>query len=247
MEADGLVVSAPIISRTVPGRLKLLSTGCSARTPTAPSSRSCIAVRERRRGAAVPVPARRAGAQAAGRRLHRGRRLADAAVEDAHAAGHAHPDVLDADRGGRPVRRSPAPARRSRSCSTTTRWRGRRSSARNVAGQLGRTFEEAEYVGEPGPVPALPPRRGRAARPRRRSARPAVRRAGSTDDFTVEWTDLDTSVISMAEKRAHYDEILETAAARTRRSRDDDRARRPRRTTGSTRPYRSGPTLPTEH
>ena len=31
------------------------------------------------------------------------------------------------------------------------------------------------------------------------------------DDFSVSWTDLDTSVVSMAEKRAHYDEILETA------------------------------------
>jgi hypothetical protein len=27
----------------------------------------------------------------------------------------------------------------------------------------------------------------------------------------VRWTDLDSSVISMAEKRAHYEEILETA------------------------------------
>jgi hypothetical protein len=31
------------------------------------------------------------------------------------------------------------------------------------------------------------------------------------DDFRVEWTDLATSVVSMAEKRDHYDEILTTA------------------------------------
>ena len=68
---------------------------------------------------------------------------------------------------------------------------------RRVAGQLGRTFEEAEYARRAGAVPALPPRRRGAARPRRSPARRAAPTAGSTDDFTVEWTDLTTSVISM--------------------------------------------------
>ncbi len=89
--------------------------------------------------------------------------------------------------------------------------RSRRSSAatspRSSAGTLrGGGVRRAARA-----VPAVPPRRRRAARAAPCSARPAAPRAGSTTTARSSWTDLDTSVISMAEKRDHYDEILETA------------------------------------
>ena len=45
-----------------------------------------------------------------------------------------------------------------------------------------------------------------------------------TDEFTVRWTDLTRSVISMDEKRAHYEEIRDTAQKQTR-LRDEIEAR----------------------
>jgi hypothetical protein len=81
---------------------------------------------------------------------------------------------------------------------------------RNVAHQLGRSFETAEYVGDPGLCPLchldVVELRGRLVQCATCGAQGRL-----ADDFTVAWNDLDTSVISMAEKRAHYDEILETA------------------------------------
>jgi multimeric flavodoxin WrbA len=80
---------------------------------------------------------------------------------------------------------------------------------RHVAGQLGKTLEEAEYLGEPGLCPmchldviAL---RGRDVRCATCGA------IGVLDgDGQVRWTDLTTSVISMEERRAHAVEIQET-------------------------------------
>jgi multimeric flavodoxin WrbA len=81
----------------------------------------------------------------------------------------------------------------------------------NVARQLGRSFEEAEYVGEPGLCPmchlSVVDLRGHAVMCATCGARGTL-----AADGTVAWTDLDASVISMVEKRAHYDEILQTAA-----------------------------------
>ena len=82
---------------------------------------------------------------------------------------------------------------------------------RNVAAQLGRTFDEARVRRGPGLVPAVPPQRRRAARPGRRTARPAVRRAASATTSRSSGPTWTPRSISMAEKRAHYDEILETA------------------------------------
>ena len=80
---------------------------------------------------------------------------------------------------------------------------------RHVAGQLGRPFAEADYAGEPGLCPlchlstvCLDGPAVTCACGARGTLRP---------EGTVAWTDLDTSVISMAEKAAHYDEILQTA------------------------------------
>ena len=100
-----------------------------------------------------------------------------------------------------------------------------------VAGQLGRSFEEAEYLGEPGLCPLchldVVELRGRDVACATCGAQGRI-----SDDFSVEWTDLTTSVISMEEKSAHYDEIRETAERHAKaRETIDERARRMRRTT----------------
>ena len=85
------------------------------------------------------------------------------------------------------------------------------------------TFDEAEYVGEPGLCPLCHLDVDRAAPAATCSARPAAPPASSTTTSRSSWTDLDTSVVSMAEKRAHYDEILETAQRHAARARHDPR------------------------
>jgi hypothetical protein len=82
---------------------------------------------------------------------------------------------------------------------------------RNVATQLGRSFEEAEYRGdEPGLCPMchlnVIDLHGRDVQC---ATCGAVGELG--DDLTVRWTDLTLSVISMDEKRAHYEELRDTA------------------------------------
>lgn len=85
-----------------------------------------------------------------------------------------------------------------------------------VAGQLGRAFEETEYRGEPGLCPMchldVITLRGTDV-----ACATCGARGSLTPDLSVEWTDLDASVLSMAEKRAHAKEIQETAAAHAAR------------------------------
>jgi multimeric flavodoxin WrbA len=95
----------------------------------------------------------------------------------------------------------------------------------NVASQLGKAFDDAEYLGAPGLCPLCNLN--------------VVELTGSTvacatcgargelaGDGTLRWTDLSSSVISMAEKRAHAAEIQETAARHAeQRAEIDERAR----------------------
>ena len=81
---------------------------------------------------------------------------------------------------------------------------------RNVADQLGCSLDDAEYLGEPGLCPMchldVVVLRGRDVECATCGAR------GRLDaDAQVEWTDLSTSVIGMAERRAHVAEIQATA------------------------------------
>ena len=101
--ATALIVSAPIISRTVAGPAE-----GARRPPARPERRrrdhraSCSRAPAARAAVPFRVDERVLKPRVGG--LHRGRRLAHVAVEDAGAAGHAHADVLDADRGRRPGR-----------------------------------------------------------------------------------------------------------------------------------------------
>ena len=234
MEADGLVVSAPDHQPHRPGAPQAAH-GPAARPERRPRDRR-EAHRDAggRRGARRAVPPRRARAQAARRRLHRRRRRAHPAVEDAGAADDARPHVLDADRGRRPVRRLRCGHARSPSCSTTPRSRGPRSSGATSPRQLGRSFDEAEYVGEPGLCPLchldVIELRGRAV---------ACATCGAegrlADDFSVEWTDLDVlgHLDGREARPLRRDPRDRQEAERRARGRS---TRRPRPTTTTTRP-----------
>jgi hypothetical protein len=82
----------------------------------------------------------------------------------------------------------------------------------NVASQLGRPFDEAEYRGDPGLCPlchlSVVELVGTSV-----ACATCGARGELTPQLTVRWTDLSPSVIGMAEKRAHSAEIQETAQA----------------------------------
>ena len=81
----------------------------------------------------------------------------------------------------------------------------------HVASQAGRTFEDAEYLGPPGLCPMchldLVVLRGQAVECGTCGARGQL-----AADFSVTWDDFSGCVITMAERREHYDEILATGA-----------------------------------
>jgi Zn-finger nucleic acid-binding protein len=81
----------------------------------------------------------------------------------------------------------------------------------NVAAQMGRPFEETVYRGDrPGLCPMchldVVVLRGRDVECATCGARGEL-----TSDFSVRWTDTNSSVIGMSERRNHYYEIRETA------------------------------------
>ncbi len=82
----------------------------------------------------------------------------------------------------------------------------------NVASQLGAAFDEARYLGEPGLCPMC-----HLSVVELTGTSVLCATCGSAGelaaDGAIRWTDLSSSVLSMAEKRAHAREIQETAAA----------------------------------
>lgn len=211
MEADGLVVSMPILSRALPGRLKVLVDMLLGPNADRAIVEGIIARRAAGQDPMVPfrldervLRPRVAGFIAVGGSLtQQWKGLAlptmhlltfsmhTAVVDQFQVAGAGTPQsvVLDDDALARSAQ-----------------------LGRNVAAQLGRTFEQAEYVGEPGLCPLC---HLDVISLHGRTVHCATCGAGGRleDDLTVRWDELDTSVISMAEKRAHYEEILSTAAA----------------------------------
>jgi hypothetical protein len=88
----------------------------------------------------------------------------------------------------------------------------------HVASQLGKTFEEATYAGEPGLCPMchlnVIELTGTAV-----ACATCGCRGELAPDRSIHWTDLTTSVLTMTEKKAHAAEIQETAARQTSRVR----------------------------
>ncbi len=209
MEADGLIVATPIISRTVPGRLKLLMDRLLGPNADRAIVEKMLELRAAGENPLVPfrldervLRPRVAGFIAVGGALTP--QWKSLALPVLHvftfSMQAAVVDQIVIDGAGTPQ-------------SVVLDDKALDRSARlgvNVARQLGRSFEEAEYVGPAGLCPmchldavVLHGRRVECAT------------CGATGELTgdaaVEWTDLTTSVISMTEKQAHYLEILDTA------------------------------------
>ena len=209
MEADGLVVSSPIFSRTVPARLKLLMDRLLGPNADRAIVEKLIAMRAAGQEPAVPfrldervLRPRVAGFIAVGGALTPQWKtlclptmhvltfsMQTAVVDQFVVSGAGTPKSVVLD--------DTAIARSAQ-------------LGRNVAVQLGRAFEDATYVGEPGLCPLchldVVELHGRDV-----TCATCGARGRLADDFSVTWTELDCSVISMAEKRDHYDEILQTA------------------------------------
>jgi multimeric flavodoxin WrbA len=222
---DGLIVSTPIISRTVAARLKLFGDKMLGPNADAAIIEGLLALRREGREPAVPfrvdervLKPRVAGFLAVGGSLtSQWKTLALPLMHATTFSMHiAVVDQVQFDGAGTPRSIVLDPAALDRAALL----------GRNVASQLGVPFDQASYLGPPGLCPmchldviALPP--AHAGREDSSGAN-----VGGTDvecatcgarghlapDLTVTWTDLSTSVISMAEKRAHFAEIQQTAA-----------------------------------
>jgi multimeric flavodoxin WrbA len=209
VECDGLIVSTPIISRTVAARLKLLVDRLLG--PNADAAIIDGLLTLQRQGCQPIVPfrvdervlkPRVAGFLAVGGSLtpqwktltlpimHAVTFSMHIAVVDQvqfEGAGTPRSVVLDQAAMDRAV-----------------------SLGRNVASQLGVVFDQARYLGPPGLCPMchldIVALRGADIECATCGARGRL-----GPDLQVTWTDLSTSVISMDEKRAHAVEIQETA------------------------------------
>jgi multimeric flavodoxin WrbA len=226
---DGLIVSTPIISRTVAARLKLFGDKMLGPNADAAIIEALLALRRQGREPAVPfrvdervLKPRVAGFLAVGGSLtSQWKTLAlplmhattfsmhIAVVDQAQFEGAGTPRsvVLDAAAIDRAA-----------------------LLGRNVASQLGVPFDQARYLGPPGLCPlchldvialhrADAGGTGTGATDTGRvgiSADVECATCGArgvlAPDLTVTWTDLTTSVISMDEKRSHAAEIQQTAA-----------------------------------
>ncbi|HEX9999713.1 MAG TPA: NAD(P)H-dependent oxidoreductase [Actinoplanes sp.] len=210
VECDGLLVSTPIMTRTVAARLKVVIDRLLGPNADAAIIENLVALRRAGTEPAVPfrvdervLRPRVAGFLAVGGSLTpQWRTLALPLLHSVAFSMH----IAVADQavfGGAGTPRSillddDAPARAAR-------------LGANVASQLGRPFDEVAYLGEPGLCPmchlSVIELDGTAVACATCGCRGELR-----PDLTVHWTDRSTSVLSMAEKRAHAVEIQQTAA-----------------------------------
>jgi multimeric flavodoxin WrbA len=211
VECDGLIVSTPIISRTVAGRLKLLGDRLLGPNADAAIVEDLLAARRAGRTPAMSFRAdervlkpRVAGFLAVGGSLaSQWKALALPLLHTmTFSMQIAVVDQAQFDGAGTP---------RSIVLDETALERAA-TLGRRVAGQLGRPFDDVEYLGPPGLCPMC---HLNVVTLDGTSVECATCGARGTLDptATVVWTDLSTSVISMAEKRAHAAEIQQTAAA----------------------------------
>jgi multimeric flavodoxin WrbA len=221
VQCDGLIVSTPIISRTVAARLKLLGDRLLGPNADAAIIEQLLAVRRDGGDPAVPfrvdervLKPRVAGFLAVGGSLTSQWKtltlpimhtmtfsMSIAVVDQVQFEGAGTPRSIVLDRAA--LDRAAV-------------------LGRNVAGQLGRGLDDAQYLGPPGLCPLchldVVLLRGRDVECATCGAR------GELDTgFTVRWIDLTTSVISMDERRAHAVEIQETADRHSAQRADIDR------------------------
>jgi multimeric flavodoxin WrbA len=208
VECDALIVSTPIISRTVAARLKLVADRLLGPNADAAIIEALVAARRAGQDPGVPfrvdervLKPRVAGFIAVGGSLtSQWKTLALPILHTVTFSMHmAVVDQVQFEGAGTPrsiVLQPDAIARAEQ-------------LGRNVASQIGRTFEEAEYRGAEGLCPMchldVVTLRGSDVECATCGARGVLEGGG------VRWTDLDTSVISMTEKRNHFAEIRDTA------------------------------------
>ncbi|WP_172657709.1 NAD(P)H-dependent oxidoreductase [Demequina rhizosphaerae] len=210
IECDAWIISAPIISRTVPGRLKVL--GDRLLGPNADAAIIEGLLEVRRNGGEPMVPfrvdervlrPRVAGFIACGGALTT--QWKSLALPVMHtltfSMSTAVVDQMVVEGAGTPKSVVLDPEAITRAGTL----------GHHVASQLGRGLGEAEYLGPAGACPMchldVVVLRGRDVECATCGAR------GRLAEDGVEWTDLSLSVISMAERHAHYKEIVETAEA----------------------------------
>ena len=224
VECDGLIVSTPIISRTVAARLKLFGDRLLGPNADAAIIEGLLALRRQGREPAVPfrvdervLKPRVAGFLAVGGSLTS--QWKTLALPMMHATTFSmHIAVVDQ------VQFEGAGTPRSVVLDQAAIDRAA-VLGRNVAGQLGVPFDQARYLGPPGLCPMchldVVVLRGADVECATCGARGRL-----APDPQVTWTDLSTSVISMDEKRAHAAEIQETAERHARlRGQIEERAR----------------------
>jgi multimeric flavodoxin WrbA len=210
VECDGLIVSSPIMSRTIAARLKLLVDRLLGPNADAAIVDQLVALRRSGVEPAVPfrvdervLKPRVAGFLAVGGSLTP--QWKTLALPLMHTVTFSmHIAVVDqVVFGGAGTPRSillddAAPERAAR-------------LGTNLAGQLGKAYDDVVYQGEPGLCPMchlnVVTLAGTAVTCATCGCRGELR-----PDATVHWTDRSSSVLSMVEKRAHATEIQETAA-----------------------------------
>ncbi|HVP03406.1 MAG TPA: NAD(P)H-dependent oxidoreductase [Solirubrobacteraceae bacterium] len=224
MESDGLIVSAPIYSRTVPGKLKLVADRLSGPAADVAFAERYRAILERGETPAVAFPydervfrARVAGLIAVGGALttvwqalalpvmHQMTFSAQIAVADqllVQGAGMPRAAVLD-----------------------EAALQGARRVGASVGSQLGRAFDEVEYRGAPGLCPLC---HLSAVAIDGTSVECVTCGAGGTlvvqdGAPAVRFDAPQRSVVTLAEKRAHFEEVQRTAAAQAPRAEEIDR------------------------
>jgi multimeric flavodoxin WrbA len=211
VECDGLIVSTPIMTRTIAARLKSVIDRLLGPNADAAIIEHLVAVRRGGTEPAVPfrvdervLKARVAGFLAVGGSLTP--QWKTLALPLLHTAAFSmHMAVVDQ------VTFGGAGTPRSILLDDAALERAARLGA-NVASQLGVPFDQVRYLGEPGLCPMCHLNIMELT-----GTRVTCATCGSAGEWaaggTIRWTDLTSSVISMAEKRAHAREIQETAAA----------------------------------
>jgi multimeric flavodoxin WrbA len=209
VECDALIVSTPIISRTVAARLKLVADRLLGPNADAAIIEALVAAKRAGQDPGVPfrvdervLKPRVAGFIAVGGSLtSQWKTLALPILHTVTFSMHmAVVDQVQFEGAGTPQSIVLQPEAIARAAQL----------GRNVATQIGRAFADAEYRGEDGLCPLchldVVTLRGSDVECATCGAR------GVLEGGRVRWTDLDTSVISMTEKRNHFAEIRATAA-----------------------------------
>ncbi|MFZ0088511.1 MAG: flavodoxin family protein [Solirubrobacteraceae bacterium] len=215
MASDGVIYSAPIYSRTIPGKLRLLTDRVFG--PNADVGFIRLLLEREQAGDPVAVPFtpderalrdRVVGFIAVGGSLtDQWKTLALPMMQSlAFSMRDGVVDQIVLDGAGTPQSIVLDPAALDRA----------RSLGRNVAQQLGRRFEDVEYRGEPGLCPFchlnVIDLRGQSAECASCGAQGTVHIDDGRVSVAFAASGLAKSVISPDEKRAHSVEILETAA-----------------------------------